>query len=75
MREIVKLYVDDKLPHCLHVHLNRTMYFVTLVKSRFKNPTDEKLLDFAESLLLSFYCVHGSIDRVGDDVENLINSL
>lgn len=75
MREIVKLYVTTAFPEFLHAYLDRALYFVDHVKYRFKNHTPEKLLEFAQNMLLGFWMDSGNVEQVGKEVEILIKVL
>ena len=73
MRELPSLYQSEELPTFLERFIPRCMVFVNRRRANFVNPTQDQLEKFAKHLILCFYMEHGDVERVGQDIESLLN--
>jgi hypothetical protein len=73
MRDLPSLYQSDEFPVCLERFLPRCLAFVNRQRANFVNPSQEQLHKFAKHLILCFYMEHGDVERVGSDIESLLN--
>jgi len=73
MRDLPSLYQSEDLPDFLTKFMPRCLKFVNKQRANFVNPSQDQLEKFAKHLIMCFYMEHGDIERVGTDIESLLN--
>ena len=73
MREKLLITKSDQLPIFLQKYVPKCSRFVRTIDNKFVNASKEKLQQFTNHLILSFYFEHGDVERVDEDLDSLLN--